>query len=93
MHFPSSNASFLFLAHDKAFWKLEAKICFHIQMLFASSHWLFIAGFAEGEWEMHACNFVTAGTVFVGEIFNDTSKEIKEQKCLPSLVPSNNVIA
>lgn len=45
MHFPSSHTSFLFLAFDKASWKLEAKIRFHIKMLFASSHWLFYCRF------------------------------------------------
>ena len=61
-------------------------------MLFASSHSLFTAVFAGGEWKMHACNFVKAGTVFVAEIFSDTCKGIKQHKCLPSLAPSNSFI-
>lgn len=85
--------SFLFLAYDKASWKFEAKICFHIQMLFASSHWLFTAGFAGGEREMHACNFVKAGAAFVREIFNNTCKGILEHQCLLSLAPSDSFIS
>lgn len=66
-YFPSSNTSFLFLTYDKASWKLETKIFFHIQMLFASSHWLLMAGFVGGEQKMHARNFAEAGTVCWGD--------------------------
>lgn len=53
-------------------------------MLFASSHWLFSAGFAGGGQGAHACNCVTAGAALVREVFHDTCKGIEEHKGFPS---------